>query len=740
MKIKADVKKNIEVENTIEDTNDDVFVRKFSIQRQITQGIALLLGIIASVAAIGVFFIGRYYILETASQRYEEVAHSSALLVQQSFASGGQFMEQISENVEINHAMVKNDPHLMDAQINRFVNRNASVEAIWILNSEGRVFAYNVSKGENNIQWNGLTQKDYSADEWFYKCINSHEPVFYQSGESLKTSETSLAGNIFLWTQALPSGNGCALVFVNSMIFSSDIFKKITFNRKNLKIKSIQANVMAADGTVIYSTDSEWTRYISNKDKVNPVVSVVKANPSGSQTAKIHDKNVFYSWSTIKDNLRSQEVIYWNGIIMIQVELSEIMRPLYYLVMLLIMLVAFVTLTASYVSYHRTKKFVHNPILEMEENMEQAADGDLTFNKLKIVERNDIGFLAFSMNQMIHRFRSLLFLIIDSGKDVMNEGKQFFINLGAMQDSSVKIKNLLGKATDSVKNISQVSEEIYNTAMNQQTLASTNRAAMEDLKTSFVETGNRRQEITMDAKNVMIKSNSGLGAIAEFATHIEKISESSKKIRGIINIIDNISDQTNLLALNASIEAARAGVHGQGFSVVANEISDLAKRSARSAEEITLLIKETVQQVFDVSTKVENAKGFFKQIGEMMSKLENEILELAEYSKQQEVSVSETAERAKKNAMISQKISEVIKTQFEQIEFLTQVMHSIESVSIERSKEIEKDDQLLQSFMDKIQHLIDTASQFKMNREDLILGAIPKEGDKEINSYIESKV
>ncbi|QDK37575.1 methyl-accepting chemotaxis protein [Bdellovibrio sp. NC01] len=96
--------------------------------------------------------------------------------------------------------------------------------------------------------------------------------------------------------------------------------------------------------------------------------------------------------------------------------------------------------------------------------------------------------------------------------------------------------------------------------------------------------------------------------IKNLVASMQDISQSSKKIEEIINVIDDIAFQTNLLALNASVEAARAGDHGKGFAVVAEAVRSLAQRSAVAAKDITSLIKDSVEKI-ENGTKIADRSG-----------------------------------------------------------------------------------------------------------------------------------
>ncbi len=314
---------------------------------------------------------------------------------------------------------------------------------------------------------------------------------------------------------------------------------------------------------------------------------------------------------------------------------------------MLLLLTAGVVLLGSWL----LSRSISKPIRRLKEQLEVLASGeaDLT-QQITVISGDEIGQVALAFNAFTNTLRSLIQQLKGSVQSVLTVSEE----LSAASDQSAQVAQgaaqavgqVAGGASEQARAADEVSRTMeqlqqtiqqiatganQSTAEVQQAAELLNRA-VDALKAMAADAGgvadgtNRAAQVARDGAGVVNRAVEGMEhirqVVGESATQIKGLAQLSGQIGEITAVISGIAEQTNLLALNAAIEAARAGEHGRGFAVVADEVRKLAERSDRSAKEIARLIQtiqeqtaKAVQTMAAGTTEVERGTDLAAQAG-----------------------------------------------------------------------------------------------------------------------------
>ncbi len=338
----------------------------------------------------------------------------------------------------------------------------------------------------------------------------------------------------------------------------------------------------------------------------------------------------------------------------------------------------------------RRERFLKDHIEKLLQELEDLARGNLGVSVKEDKEDELISPLYKAFNATVQNLREMVQKIMEATQSTASASTQISSSAEELsagsQEQAAQVMEVAGA-------IEEMSRTIIDTTQNTNKAAEMSRNA-----------GNVAKEGGSAVQNMIGGMNKIAEVVMEAAEIVKNLGSNSAKIGEIIKVINDIADQTNLLALNAAIEAARAGEHGRGFAVVADEVRKLAEKTQQATKEIAEMIQEIQNGTNDVVNSIEHGVEEVEVGKEIAIEAEKSMDKIVEATQEVEDLITHIATASEEQAATSEEISKSI-----------DAINNIISESANGVQQIAAAAEDLNRLTEHLQQVVD---QFKLDKND----------------------
>ncbi|MGC5327641.1 methyl-accepting chemotaxis protein [Brevibacillus sp. SYSU BS000544] len=503
--------------------------------------------------------------------------------------------------------------------------------------------------------------------------------------------------------------SGVSMVTASAPIYDTErkLLGVVTGDIDLTSIQKLISSIKIGETGYTFLTDANGT-YLSSPvaDNIMKKKITEDSNPTLAQIGNQLLQNEQGKTEFIGDN--GKNIVFFkklkdtNWVLAVVISEQELFAPIKSLITSLLVISA-IGIIVIIILIHVYSRYLTRQIHSVNEVSQAMAQGDFS-RSLTVQSEDEFGQMSRNFNAMRENVQALLSKISASSHHVAATAEELTASAEQTSKATEQIAETVQEVAagtdkqvrsveESSRSIREMSHGIDQIAQNAQHVADTAQQAME-----------MAQDGDQSIRTAIQQMHSISDHINELSHTVKGLGDRSQEIGQIVAVISGISQQTNLLALNAAIEAARAGEHGRGFAVVADEVRKLAEQSSQSAQQISQLIgaiqletskavsaMETSTQEVTSGIHVVNTAGVsFEQIQAYVNQVAQRITEVSESARKLSTNTQKVvqstnliAEMADTTASGTQNVSAASEEQLASMQEIASSAHSLSQMAEE---------------------------------------------------------